>query len=210
MKTRTKVSIAIPILLMTVMLTANVAAAPQSKSNTTTPIQHVVVIFQENVSFDHYFGTYPNAANLPNEPQFVAAPGTPSVNGLTGGLLTNNPNGVNPFRLDRTQAVTCDNNHDYTAEQQAFDGGLMDKFTTVGCTGAGSPPNTVMGYYDGNTVTGLWNYAQNFALNDNFFGTTFGPSTPGALNLISGMTGPIEPGRNIRDYSVQRNRDRRP
>jgi Phosphoesterase family len=38
----------------------------------------------------------------------------------------------------------------------------------------------------GNTTTALWNYAQNFAMNDNSFGTTFGPSTPGALNLISG------------------------
>jgi phospholipase C len=42
-----------------------------------------------------------------------------------------------------------------------------------------------MGYFDGNTVTALWNYAQQFAMSDNFFGTTFGPSTPGALNLIS-------------------------
>ena len=40
-----------------------------------------------------------------------------------------------------------------------------------------------MGYYDGNTVTALWNYAQHFAMSDNFFGTTFGPSTPGAINL---------------------------
>ena len=36
-------------------------------SQTKTPIKHVVVIFQENVSFDHYFGTYPHAANLPDE-----------------------------------------------------------------------------------------------------------------------------------------------
>ena len=50
-----------------------------------------------------------------------------------------------------------------------------------------------MGYYDGNTVTGLWNYAQNFAINDNFFDTNFGPSTPGALNVISGMTGNTDP-----------------
>jgi phospholipase C len=72
-----------------------VGAAPPTE----TPIKHVIVIFQENVSFDHYFGTYPNAANNdPSEPQFTAAPGTPAVNGLTGALLTNNPNGVNPFR----------------------------------------------------------------------------------------------------------------
>ena len=46
-----------------------------------------------------------------------------------------------------------------------------------------------MGYYDGNTVTGLWNYAQNFAMSDNSFDTNFGPSTPGAINVVSGMTG---------------------
>jgi phospholipase C len=46
-----------------------------------------------------------------------------------------------------------------------------------------------MGYYDGNTVTGLWNYAQYFAMNENFFGTNYGPSTPGALNVASGMNG---------------------
>ena len=45
-----------------------------------------------------------------------------------------------------------------------------------------------MGYYDGNTVTALWNYAQRFAMNDNSYNTNFGPSTPGAINLISGQT----------------------
>jgi phospholipase C len=45
-----------------------------------------------------------------------------------------------------------------------------------------------MGYFDGNTVTALWNYAQHFAMNDNSFNTTFGPSSPGAINLISGQT----------------------
>jgi len=63
---------------------------------TATPIKHLVVIFEENVSFDHYFGTYPNASNPSGEPRFTAAPGTPSVNGLTGVLLTNNPNATNP------------------------------------------------------------------------------------------------------------------
>ena len=56
---------------------------------TTTPIKHVVVIFQENVSFDHYFGTYPFAANPPGEPPFHAKENTPRVNNLLGsGLLT--------------------------------------------------------------------------------------------------------------------------
>jgi hypothetical protein len=49
-------------------------------------------------------------------------------------------------------------------------------------------PNQVMGYYDGNTVTALWNYAQHFAMSDNFYESTFGPSVLGHLNLISGQT----------------------
>src|SRR4029077_494768 len=48
--------------------------------------------------------------------------------------------------------------------------------------------NSTLGYFDGNTVTALWNYAQNFAMSDNSFGTTFGPSTPGLLNLVAGTT----------------------
>jgi phospholipase C len=173
-------------------------------TGTATPIQHLVVVFQENVSFDHYFGTYPNAKNPPGEPAFYARPGTPTVNGFTPVLLSNNPNlnpkngtgATNPFRLDRTQAVTTDQDHDYLAEQQAYDAGLMDLFPLFAGT-AGPPPagggvlsttGLNLGYFDGNTVTALWNYAQHFAMSDNLYGTTFGPSTPGALNLISGQS----------------------
>src|SRR5580704_4457214 len=94
---------------------------------TTTPIKHLVVIFQENESFDHYFGTYPHAANTDGTP-FHAKPGTPKVNGLTPSLLSHNPNSYNPERLTPAQALTCDQNHGYTAEQEAFNGGKMDMF----------------------------------------------------------------------------------
>ena len=155
---------------------------------TTTPIKHVVVIFQENVSFDHYFGTYPNATNASGEPAFHAAPGTPTVNGLTPALLTNNPNLANPQRLDRSQALTCDQDHGYTDEQKAYDAGLVDKFVQSVSGSSCTDKSLVMDYYDGNTVTAMWNYAQHFALSDNSYNTVFGPSTPGALNLISGQT----------------------
>jgi phospholipase C len=159
---------------------------------TATPIQHVVVIFQENVSFDHYFGTYPAAANTDGS-KFVAKPRTPKVNGLSRDLLTHNPNKGNPQRLGPAQALTCDQDHDYGNEQKAFNGGKMDKFVEYTDVESCSPPdvsapNLVMDYYDGNTVTGMWNYAQNFAMSDNSFNTVFGPSTPGALNLVSGQT----------------------
>jgi len=184
-------------------LTTAGASSVSPDASTATPIKHIVVLFDENISFDHYFGTYPDAANPPGEPSFTAKPGTPSVNGLTSALLTSNPNLANPHRLDRSDPVTCDQDHAYGAEQSAFDGGAMDKFVQFtaggGCTQlstSGSSygnSSTVMGYYDGNTVTAMWNYAQNFALNDNSFDTQFGPSTPGALNLISGDTSGASP-----------------
>ena len=80
---------------------------------TATPIKHLVVIFHENISFDHYFGTYPYAANTDGNP-FHAKRGTPRVNGLytkitpsgpIGPLLTANPNEYNPTRLTPSQAA---------------------------------------------------------------------------------------------------------
>jgi len=173
---------------------------------TATPIKHLVIIFQENVSFDHYFGTYPNAQNTtPGEPVFNARKDTPTVNGYSPLLLLKNPNlnpingisATNPFRLARSQALTSSQNHNYGPEQAAYDKGVMDIYPKT--TGAAGPPPSappaivdttglVMGFYDGNTVTAYWNYAQNFAMSDNSFSTGFGPSTPGALNLISGQT----------------------
>src|SRR3979490_3356645 len=89
-------------------------AAPKAAS-TSTPIQHLVVIFQENVSFDHYFGTYPNAANTDGTP-FHASAGTPTVNGLPPALLSANPNTANPQRIPSAIPLTCDQGHGYTQE----------------------------------------------------------------------------------------------
>jgi phospholipase C len=197
---------------------------------TASKIKHVVVVFGENISFDHYFGTYPTAQNNPGETPFIAAAGTPTPNNLvtplnpsagfaavTGvDLLNDNPNftnagngagAANPFRLGVAQASTEDMGHSYKPEQQASDNGAMDLFPKY--TGAASPPppnevpvipgdggavavaqttGQVMAYFDGNTVNTFWNLAQNGALNDNSWTSVFGPSTPGAINLISGQT----------------------
>jgi phospholipase C len=185
--------------------TSNVSSVVQQVSAPSGDIQHVVVIFQENVSFDHYFATYPRAQNLPGEPVFKAAAATPAVDGLSGALMAQNPNAgnpmngagaANPFRLSPESAATADQDHSYRAEQLAFHSGAMDLFPRS--VGAADGPNLgqgiaattglTMGYYDGNTVTALWNYAQQYAMSDRFFGTTFGPSALGAINLISGQT----------------------
>jgi phospholipase C len=193
---------------------------PAASLPTATKIKHLVVIFGENVSFDHYFGSYPKAANNAGESPFVAQPNTPTPNNLvtpldptnkfaaltgvdlmganpTAANTTNGTGATNPFRFGPTQAATQDMGHNYKPEQQASNAGKMDLFPAFVGT-AGPPPGldagpqittgAVMGFYDGNTVSALWAYAQDYALNDNSWTTTFGPSTPGAINLISGQT----------------------
>jgi phospholipase C len=110
---------------------------------------------------------------------------------------TNGAGAANPFRLSPGQALTADQGHNDQPEQSAYDNGNMDGFPAWTGT-AGPPPSAppaavattglVMGYYDGNTTTALWNYAQFFALNDNMYTTQFGPSSPGAINLIAGQS----------------------
>ncbi len=205
--------------------------ANADEPSTTTPIKHVVVIFQENVSFDHYFGTYPHAANSDGQP-FKAAKGTPAVDGLppatdpsmppslqhSTNLLYSNRNAANPYRLDSSPTglpgdaggqLTCDQDHNYSDEQQSFDGGAMDRFvqsvgTASGTTPYGAPcnPNTVMDYYDGNSLPALWNYAQHYAMSDDSFGTTFGPSAPGAINLVAGNTGEVDTSHMANNPSI--------
>jgi phospholipase C len=154
---------------------------------TTTPIKHLVVIFQENRTFDQYFATYPYAQNNPGETPFHATRHTPTVNGLNTPLLNANPSGAQPQRLGPSQDIVCSDNHAYPAEQLAEDNGLVDQYPEQTASSP-CPPSQVVDYFDGNTVTALWNYAQHFAMTDNSFGTTFGPSSVGAVNLISGQT----------------------
>ncbi len=191
------------------------SAAPmlsaQDALATATPIKHLVVIYDENESFDHYFGTYPQASNPAGEPSFTALPNTPAVDNLmNNNLLMSNPSQTNasnlaltpaipqsellPFRLDREQANTEDQTHAYKPEQEAVDGGLMDAFPaftgfgTKRGAGAFGTPAQVLGYFDGNTVTALWNYAQHFAMSQNAYTDTYGMSAEGAIAVISGQT----------------------
>ncbi|MGZ6733968.1 MAG: phospholipase C [Nocardioides sp.] len=200
-------------------------------------IQHVVVLFDENISFDHYFGTYPYAANT-GGPSFTAKAGTAGLPGssqtitnftgansgllgMAGTSVTNtvvpgakgkpgvNPNTVAPYRLGYDQAWTCSQGHGYAAEQKAVLGsatqapGAMDRFventsSNAACanTAATAPAGNSefgrnglsMSYTDGNVVTGLWNYAQSYAMSDNSWANNFGPSTVGAANIAGGST----------------------
>jgi phospholipase C len=187
---------------------ADAQAIPQ------TPIRYLVVISESGASFDHYFGTYPMAANPGGEPSFTPPANTPAIDGLTADLLNRNPNLAAPFRLDRSQAVTCRARNGYAEEQQAYNGGAADRFVQTNTDVSGSaaaycPQNdqgenqTVMGYFDGNTVTALWNYAAHFASSDNYFATTFGAAMLGGLHLIAADTSGVLCGPPAAAYGSQ-------
>jgi phospholipase C len=234
------------------------AQAADTAPATTTPIKHVVVIYDENISFDHYFGTYPYAANVAGDgPAFTPLPDTLKKNTITnytsnpsllagfGGVVAGsaipgangkagtNPNSVAPFLVDHDHQWMCSQGHAYYAEQKGMDANasgvpLMDQFVestssspTCAQNAATAPDGKTefqrtglsMSYADGNTVTGLWNYAQNFAMSDNSWADNFGPSTVGALNVVSGQTGgavlynsPLNPG-GVADANVAKNGD---
>ena len=159
-----------------------------NKIKTKTPVKHLIVLFQENVTFDRYFATYPNATNPKGEPIFTAKPNTPKVNGLTKDLIENNPNSINPYLLKRNEYIYTAN-HSYNALIGAVNNGKLNKF--VEKTSNPDKPGENMAYYDGNTVTAIWNYAQQYSMSDNAFTLNYTPTTPGHLNLISGNTGNI-------------------
>ncbi len=190
---------------------------------TRTPIKHVILLLQENVAFDSMFGTYPIAQNLPGENPFFPLPGTQipdnllTIDPLTGGnYLTTNRNvgqngqgKVNPQRFAPNQELTSFESNGYTRLQIDVHNGLMDRYvlnqtTPKPITFATDPTRTfdatygqganiAMNYWDGNSFTGLWNYAQHYAMNDQCFTTGYGESEVAALNWGSGNTGAIVP-----------------
>src|SRR5215468_8205399 len=99
-------SLALAVATAGVVLADDNRGKDNDKVFTATPIKHLVVIFQENISYDHYFGTYPHAQNNPGETPFKASRQTPPNNNLVTpldvnhgfrplvgvNLLTNNPN----------------------------------------------------------------------------------------------------------------------
>ncbi|BCJ85565.1 phospholipase C [Effusibacillus dendaii] len=165
--------------------TASFGFSPvQAATETSSPIKHTVVIFQENRSFDNYFGTYPTA------PGFHALPGTPKdVKNIPAGAFNPDENGnpVYPYLFPLDQLQTKDVDHGFDHMMEMVDGGKMDKFYLVNNRrGAGK---IAMGYYDYHAIPAYWQYAQHFALADNFFQPVYGPSTPGALYLVAAQSG---------------------
>lgn len=169
-----------------------VAHAAQSPAaliaNLRAHVKHVFVIYQENRSFDSYFGTFPGADNL-------ASPAA-----RTHGFRQYDPLGrqwVTPFRI--TAADVSDADHARPALITKSDGGRMDLFVETEEFGMLARGHSradaqrmgllTMAHEDCDTIPFLWKYASTFSLYDHFFQGMYGPSTPGNIELIAAQTG---------------------
>jgi phospholipase C len=150
-------------------------------------IKHVFVIYQENHSFDNYFGTFPGADNLA------------TAEAQAHGFRQYDPIGrtwVTPFRIADPDTESPAQGRVVIYDK--MNGGAMDRFVATqeslsekkfGSAGARDVGLTTMAHYDCDTIPFLWKYARTFALYDHIFSAFAGPSTPSAVSLIAGQAG---------------------
>ena len=165
-------------------------------------VKYVFVLFQENRSFDSYFGTFPGANGLFSKPP-AQTPGFYQPIENTNGTMGI----ISPFRIGPAQyaADTDDVDHSHVRMDEKMDvvdgHAKMDRFALIEeqkymKPGAKFPSlvakqmgELTMAYEDCDTVPYLWNFASRFVLFDNVFQNTIGPSTPNAIAMIAGQTG---------------------
>ncbi len=165
-------------------------------------VKYVFVLFQENRSFDSYFGTFPGANGLYSQPA-AQTPGFSQPIENTDGTMSM----ISPFRIgpaqDAADTDDVDHAHIIMAKKMDVVNGVakMDKFALLEEKKYIKPGQTLpslaakqmgeldMAYEDCDTIPFLWNFADRFILFDNFFQHTIGPSTPNAIAMIAGETG---------------------
>jgi phospholipase C len=137
-------------------------------SGSIADVKHVVILMQENRSFDEYFGMFPGADGFYNTPELSFSKAWP---------------GVLPFRMSTfssQQGFTTGCVHDWTAQHTAFANGLLNGWSSAGDKVA------VMGYYAADDIPYHWWLAQNFALCDNYHCSVLGPTSPNRMYMMTG------------------------
>jgi phospholipase C len=173
---------------LAVMPAASSSATTRSGDSGIHKIKHVIIVMQENRSFDSYFGTYPGADGLAKKgSQFAACVPDP----LTGSC-------ERPYH--DTSDVNAGAAHNSVASTTAIDGGKLDGFIKVaetsgrGCAGGQDPQcsngaaNDVMGFHTQAEIPNYWTYAHDFVLNDHMFEPVASWSLPDHNFLVSGWS----------------------
>lgn len=181
-------------------------------------VKYVFVLFQENRSFDFYFGTYPGARGLFSQSNtagfhqpivltdgsvgtispFLIPQSVTAANGKPVLLYPEDTDSVNHGHIAIDQKLDLDAKHVARNDRYAFvEEGLKGTLSSTGLSYTGPAPTQqqvqkgelVMGHVDCDTAPFLWSYADRFTLFDNFYMTVIGPSTPNAIAMIAGQSG---------------------
>jgi phospholipase C len=145
-------------------LPLSVGASPSAA----LPIKHVIVIVEENHTFDNYFGTYPGANGIANAKPQPVAPGSTVA--------------LRPFEIN-TSTISSDLCHSNACGLGDYDNGSMNGFVVS------EGNNLTMGYFNPELVADYWDYASRYVLMDDFFSSVMGPSLPNHLYLVAGQSG---------------------
>jgi phospholipase C len=151
-------------------------------------IQHVFIIFQENRSFDHYFGTYPGAEGLPMLPDggfAVCIPDARDAGCVSPYHDVSDTNSGGPHGSSDAKADIDDGGMDGFVGQQELAPDCKDPFTP-GC--AHEANRDVMGYHDAREIPNYWNYAAHYVLCDHMFESNASWSLPSHLFMVSGWS----------------------
>ena len=148
---------------------------------TTTPLEHLVVLMQENHSFDNYFGTYPGADGIPDD---VCMPFDP---------LSSSGDCVEPFHIGDNDVELEDPDHSSTTHQIQFNEGAMDGFVYA-LDLRNQDGRLSMGYYDDRDLPFHWNLADEYVLFDRFFSSAAGGSFINHMYWVAGVGADERPG----------------
>jgi phospholipase C len=148
------IAILLTTMLVSVPLSPVYAASNSSSHQPTTPIQHLVVVMQENHTFDNYFGTYPGANGIPAGTEMPVDPNNPAAGYVT------------PWHIGNT--TITDLSHSTSTFNDQYNNGKMDGFISA-LNSRNQDGKLAMGYYDGRDIPYYWNLADNYVLFDQLF-----------------------------------------
>lgn len=155
---------------------AAVGAALPVAAQSSPPIDTLVIVMQEDRTFNNYFGTYPGANGWPDGFAMPVDPEDPDAGS------------VEPYKLQSTRTPSLP--HSAKAMIDAFHEGAMDNFIVSADSYGARDGSLTMGYYDYRDIPFYWNLADDYVLADNWFSSVMGPSFPNHLYLFAAtMTG---------------------
>ncbi len=156
----------------TVQPTTTIVSGSEALAQARDKIKHIVVIMQENRSFDAYFGTYPGAN------------GFPTANGQFSVCVPDPHTGKCVYPYHNPADKNYGGPHGEESARADIDGGKMDGFIAQAETSQLAEID-VMGYHDAREIPNYWTYAKNFVLQDNLFEPNASWSLPAHLYMVS-------------------------